>query len=73
MHNSVSLKLYKKNFVIFSQGAILIGIAEKTGGQEFYASDDFGDESFATLASQTSTGGCDTESDSKPVYPIRLT
>ena len=63
--------MIQKLYVNFSQGAVLTGIAERTGGKEFFASDDRGDETFVTFASQTSSEGCDAESSSKTVHSIQ--
>ena len=54
--------------ICFSQGAVLVGIAERTGGQEFFASDTQGDQSLATLASQTASRGCDEENTGDTVW-----
>ena len=61
-----------KLFINFSQGAILTGIAERTGGREFFVSDDSGVERLATVASQTSSESCDTEGSRRTVNSIKL-
>ena len=65
---NIMLKLY----INFSQGAILTGIAERTGGKEFFVSDDSGVERLATVASQTSSESCDTEGSRRTVNFIKF-
>ena len=64
--------MIQKLYANFSQGAGLTGIAERTRGQEFFASDDRGVETFVTFASQTSSEGCDPESNSQTVHLIQF-
>ena len=47
----------------FSQGAILTGIAERTGGREFFVSDDSG---------VSSSESCDTEGSRRTVNFIKF-
>ena len=53
-------------YVYFSDGAILTGIADRTGDKRFLAGNDSRVERLAILAPQTS-GSCDTESSSQTV------
>ena len=53
-------------YVYFSDGAILTGIADRTGGQNSLAGNDSSVERLPTLASQPS-GSCDTERSSQMV------